>query len=198
MRVALTGFGRFPGAAVNPSADLANALVRRRRPALAVALSCHIFATRYAAVDRDLPGLFAARPEVVVMFGLAARTRSVRIETRARNVRTVLFPDASGCRPERAAIRHGAQPQLTTNAPVQRLLAAVRTRPVAARLSRDAGRYVCNYAYWRALERAARQPDRPLVLFVHIPKVAPGSPAFRRLVSAAEALLVELIAASRR
>jgi pyroglutamyl-peptidase len=73
-------------------------------------------------------------------------------------------------------------------------------------LSRDAGRYLCNYAYWRALERAPR--GRPLVQFVHIPRVrfnprprplkGRDQASFRRLVAAAEMLLIALIAARRR
>jgi len=76
------------------------------------------------------------------------------------------------------------------------LLGAVRARGFPAGLSRDAGRYLCNYAYWQALERA--RSGRPLVQFVHIPPVRPGRPQFGRLVAAAEALLIALMAASRR
>jgi hypothetical protein len=42
---------------------------------------------------------------------------------------------------------------------------------VAAAPSRNAGAYLCNYVYWRALEAAAR-PDGPgLGVFVHVPPV---------------------------
>ena len=111
MRVVLAGFGPFPGAPFNPSAVLVEALARRRRPALAgIELTTHIFATAYAAVDRDMPKLFATKPDIVLIFGLAGRRRELCIETRARNAVSVLFPDASGYRPksgliaERAAI----------------------------------------------------------------------------------------------
>ena len=65
MRVLVTGFGPFPGAPFNPSALLVKALARRRRPALAgIERSRHVFATAYAAVDRDLPKLLAGKPDV--------------------------------------------------------------------------------------------------------------------------------------
>src|SRR5712692_4936949 len=58
MRVLITGFGPFPGAPFNPSAALAKALARRRRPALAgIERSTYVFATTYASVDRELPKL---------------------------------------------------------------------------------------------------------------------------------------------
>ena len=207
MRVLLTGFGPFPGAPHNPSGDLAKALARRRRPALAaVKRSVHVFATIYASIDRELPALLAKRPDVVLMFGLAGRRRQLCIETRARNAVSVIFPDASGHRPPCNIIARGEPQVRKAAAPSVRLLAAVRQRHLPARLSRDAGRYLCNYAYWRALQRV--RGGRPLVQFIHIPpvrhKVLPRRQSGRRgpsladLVAAAEAVLIALIAATRR
>src|SRR5882672_5326382 len=96
--VLIIGFGRFPGAPFNPSGPLARAVAARRRPAFEGAdRVVHVFETSYAAVDRDLPKLLARhKPDIVLMFGLAGRTRFVRIETVARNARSVLFPDVTG------------------------------------------------------------------------------------------------------
>ena len=205
MRVLLIGFGPFPGAPFNPSAMLVKALARRRRPALAdIVRATHVLATTYAAVERDLPTLFAAKPDVVLMFGLAGRRRQLCIETRARNAISVLYPDAGGHRPQRGAIAPGGQPALRAAAPFAYLLGALRGSRISARLSRDPGRYLCNYAYWRALERVRN--ERPLVQFVHIPavRIAPRRqsrrhlPSLALLVTAAETLLIALIAASRR
>lgn len=81
--VLLTGFGPFPGARFNPSGPLAHGLARIRRPAFAdVRLIGHVFATRYRAVDDELPALVVRhKPDAVLMFGLATRARHVRIET---------------------------------------------------------------------------------------------------------------------
>jgi pyroglutamyl-peptidase len=206
MRVLLAGFGPFPGAPVNPTAVLVKALARRRRPSLAdLERTAHVFSTSYAAVDRDLPKLFAAKPDIVLVFGLAARRRQICIETRARNARTVLFPDAGGCRPSCSTIETGAPDALIGRAPFARLLGALRISRLPARLSRDAGRYLCNYAYWRALQQAPT--GRPLVQFVHIPVAALNAgrrhgkrrpPSLAELTSAAENLLIALAAASRR
>ena len=204
MRVLITGFGPFPGAPFNPSAALANALARRRRPALAgIERVVHVFATTYASVDRDLPKLLKQKPDIVLMFGVAGRRRQLCIETRARNAVSLLFPDASGHRPLRGVIKLHGPAALTGNAPFARLAGAAGTK---ARLSRDAGRYLCNYVYWRALEQV--RGTRPLVQFVHIPPVSIKPRRRRRskkspltlaqLLNPAEALLIALIAASRR
>jgi pyroglutamyl-peptidase len=206
MRVLLIGFGPFPGAPLNPSALLVKSLARRRRPAFAeIVRTTHVFATAYAAVDRDLPKLLAAGPDIVLMFGVAGRRRHLCIETRARNAVSLLFPDASGYRPRQGIIASGEPAALRGAAPFARLLGAVRASTVPARLSREAGRYLCNYAYWRALARS--HDGRPLVQFVHVPGVSLGPRRQRRgrrppplgaLVAGAERLLVALIAASRR
>jgi pyroglutamyl-peptidase len=206
MRVLLVGFGPFPGAPFNPSAVLVKALARRRRPALAeVVRTGHVIATTYAAVDHELPKLFAAKPDIVLMFGLAARRRHLCIETRARNAVSMLFPDASGYRPAGGVIVLHERAALQGGAPFADLLGALRRSSIPARLSRDAGRYVCNYAYWHALQQARH--GRPLVQFVHIPRMTFGpykrrrgrlSPSFRSLATAAESLLIALVAATRR
>ncbi len=204
MRVLLTGFGPFPGVPFNPSAVLVKALARRRRPALAeIARTTHIFATTYEAVDRDLPMLFAQKPDIVLMFGLAGNRRHICIETRARNSVSLLYPDAGRHRPQRGVIVPGG-PALQGRAPFADLLGALRGSAIPSRLSRDAGRYVCNYSYSRALERAGN--GQPLVQFVHIPRVRfdprrrrqSRSVTLRPLVIAAEKLLIALIAAKRR
>jgi pyroglutamyl-peptidase len=203
--VLITGFGRFPGAPFNPSGPLALALAKHRRPAFAgIRRAAHIFETSYAAVDRDLPKLIAKhKPVIVLMFGLAARTSFVRVETRAQNTRSVLFPDVNGFRPGDRAIVRG-KPALQGLAPFRRLLGAARAARVPARTSRDAGRYLCNYVYWRALE--ASRSGTPLAQFIHIPPVANGRrpPGRKRrmtqsaLLRAGEAILLALLAAQRR
>lgn len=203
LRVVIAGFGPFPGAPCNPSAALAQALACSRRPTLsALTRTAHVFATAYAAVDRDLDKLFAAKPDAVLMFGLAARRRHVCVETRARNAVSVLFPDVYGCRPKANAIAAKAPSWQRGNAPFVRLVNAMQTTGVAARLSRDAGRYLCNYAYWQALQRA--RTGTLLIAFVHIPLLRRAQRKAKRralsrqqLTRAGEAILIALAAAHR-
>lgn len=207
IRVLITAFGPFPGAPDNPTGPLATRLARLRRPGLHdVTRTAHLFFTSYGAVDRELPRLIQElRPDVVLMFGLAARTPWLRIETRARNAVTRLWPDmerratTTGCivpgGPAALGFRHGAQ----------LLVAAQRTR-LPVRSSRDAGRYVCNYLSWRALEAAARPQGPRVVAFVHVPKLrrGPARPGRRQrltlddLARAGEAVLRSMVAAARR
>jgi pyroglutamyl-peptidase len=208
LKVLIGGFGRFPGAPSNPSGLVATALARRRRPALAdVRRLAHVFAVRYADVDRELPALIAREhPDIVLLFGLASRARHLRIEQIARNRMSVLFPDAGGFRPARPAIAPG-RPALRNPRPLARLVEAARDAGVRAAPSRNAGSYLCNFIYWRALE-SARVPGGPrLVVFVHVPpvkrKARPKLTTRQRgyrlgdLVRASEAILIAMAALAR-
>lgn len=193
--ILIAGFGRFPGAPFNPSGPLARALARRRRPALRDArVVSHVFATSYAAVDRDLPELIARhRPDVVLLFGLATRAPCMRVEVRARNACSS-FPDVTRFKPASRTIEPRGPAALRGAAPFVRLVAAARSARVPARLSRDAGRYLCNYSYWHGLK--ASRSGTPLVQFIHIPPTRRISHA--RLLRAGEAILLALMAAQRR
>jgi pyroglutamyl-peptidase len=211
LTVLLTGFGPFPGAPVNPTAALVRRLTRRRAAGARVQRVSHVFPTRYDAVDEQLPGLLARhRPDALVMFGLAARRHHLSIETLARNRVSMWFADAGGRTALGAAISAGTVAQMRGRAPMRRLVAAASRARVDARLSRDAGRYVCNYVYWRALEAAERPGGPRLAVFVHVPKPRPDhrrrdparagrhrAYALPDLIRAGEAIVAAVIAAAR-
>jgi pyroglutamyl-peptidase len=205
MNILLTGFGPFPGAPFNPTGRLVEKLAASRKLARAgVRRAAHVFRTSYETVDRELPLLMAReKPDVLVMFGLASRTRHVCIETRARNARSRTIPDVGGSVADSGTIVLGAATSLELRAPAQRLARAARTAGVDARLSHDAGSYLCNYLCWRATEAAAQPGGPKLAAFVHVPLVGrPGSSrrgplTFDDLVRAGEAIVLAAMAAAR-
>jgi len=205
--ILITGFGPFPGAPYNPTELLVRQLGKLRRPALHdINVVTHIFATSYTAVDHELPALIAKhKPDALLMFGLAARTKYIRIEMRARNA-LALLPDATNAALKRHTIAPGAPLARAMTAPMRHLLAAARRARVLAALSRDAGRYLCNYLCWQAAEAVARPNGPRLAAFVHVPLVS-RSPrrrgAQRRftandLTRAGTCLLLAMAAAARR
>src|SRR5262249_50234893 len=153
--ILITGFGPFPGAPFNPTEPLVMELGRRRHPGNGRRV-VHVFQVSYEAIDRELPALIAGeKPDALIMFGLASRTRYLRVELRARNVRSRAMPAIGGFRRTAAAIDPRAPSTLPLHTPAQRLLRAARATGVPAALSHDAGRYLCNYLCWRAAEAAA-------------------------------------------
>ena len=208
IRILVTGFGPFPGASCNPTQALVARLLRLRRPAFAdLEISSHIFPVTYRAVDFELPQVLAKhRPQALLMFGLSGRTAHLRIETRARNAVTLLWPDAAHTRVRKGSI--GLGPDAMRFGPhTQRLLRAALGTGIDARPSRDAGSYLCNYLSWRAIESAGTDDHLRLASFVHIPPLARGNAAPRKgsaritledLVDAGEAMLLEMVKLARQ
>jgi pyroglutamyl-peptidase len=140
------------------------------------------------------------------MFGLASRTQFMRVETRARNAVTMLWPDAEQACLRKRSIDGSAQSRMFGPHTAKLLRAAVGTG-ADTRASRDAGSYLCNYLSWRAIESTSSAYGPALAAFVHIPllpRQAHGQhrrPAHRitleELVDAGEAMLLELIRLTR-
>ena len=208
LRMLVTGFGPFPGAPFNPTEPLIARLSRLRRPALSdVELAGHIFPVTYKDVDRELPHLLASRrPHALLMFGLASRTPHVRIETRARNAVTTLWPDAGRVKPRTGSIA-GGDDAMMFGPHTDRLLRAALASGIDARLSRNAGSYLCNYLSWRAIEATRRDGGPRLAAFVHVPPFPRGASqqrdaafaiAFEDMVDAGEAMLMEMVKLTRQ
>jgi pyroglutamyl-peptidase len=209
LRILITGFGPFPGAPFNPTQPLVGRLLRLRRPALGDAkLAGHIFPVTYRAVDRELPQLLARhRPQALLMFGLAGRTPYLRIETRARNAVTTLWPDADHALIRKGSISGGVDAMMF-GPHTAKLLRAADGTGVDARSSRDAGSYLCNYLSWRAIEAVGGNTDLQLAAFVHVPLVARAGEVRRKgkahrvtleeLVDAGEAMLLEMARLTRQ
>ena len=208
LRILITGFGPFPGAPYNPTQPLVARLTRLRRPALDdVELSSHIFPVTYTAVDRELPlALAKHKPHALLMFGLAGRTGYLRIETRARNAVTMLWPDAAQTRSRKGSITGGADAQ-RFGPHTAKLLRAATATGIDARASRDAGSYLCNYLSWRAIEAIDAGNGPRLAAFIHMPPLARSGDARRKgfpritleeLVDAGEAMLLEMVRLARK
>jgi len=209
LRILITGFGPFPGAPFNPTQPLVARLLRLRRPAPSdVELNGHIFPVTYKAVDHELPQLLAKhRPQALLMFGLATRTPYVRIETRARNAVTMLWPDADHAPVRKGSIAGGADAMMF-GPHTAKLLRAADSTGVDTRASRDAGSYLCNYLSWRAIEAVKTDGGPRLAAFVHVPllkrdgasqrKGAAHRVTLEQLVDGGEAMLLEMVRLTQR
>ena len=106
--------------------------------------------------DRAYPALAEAydksQHEAVLLFGLGAHaTNLLKIETRARNFDlSALFADAKGHR-RVGPIEKGADWHRPVTIDTDLVKQAVEESGIRARLSKDAGAYVCNHVLYEAL-----------------------------------------------
>lgn len=214
LRVAIAGFGPFPGIARNPSAEVVRRLSRMQRfRGSDIRLFSTTFPTAYAAAEKELTALLKSEPDAIVLFGVAGRRREVCIETLARNAVSILAPDNARFVPQERALIAGGVHRIPLRAPARRLLQAAKSAGVRARISNDAGSYLCNASFYRALYGTHALPKPPLVVFVHIPMPRtnrpprkprkrlrhplPPLPTFNALLRSAAAILAASISAAR-
>ncbi|MCJ8143774.1 peptidase C15 [Ancylobacter sp. A5.8] len=172
-RILITGFGPFPGAPVNPSAALARLLVRPGKSARELL----VLPTTWAQARGFGEELERRQPDIVLMIGLAARRRALCVETRAVN-HAGGFPDVRRRRPASRALRRFGPREIACAAAPVPLVHALRQAGLPARVSRDAGRYICNALAFEAYGWAARDSGR-LAIFVHIPSPRSALPRAR-------------------
>jgi pyroglutamyl-peptidase len=211
--VLVTGFGPYPKVRVNPTGALALRIGRSprfRRFGLDVA--AHVFETSYAAAGRDIgPLLDRLAPVACLHLGLAPRAPKVRVETRGENRTRSLAVDVRGRLPGRRALVPGGPAALRGAGLAAAVRAGLARAGIPARLSNDAGAYLCNAVYYWSLLQASRSGGLRPTLFVHLPWPAPaagGRPSARRrprppptmasLAAGLEAVALALAVAARR
>ncbi|MFN8535309.1 MAG: pyroglutamyl-peptidase I [Dehalococcoidia bacterium] len=165
-RVLLTGFGPFDGMPVNPS----EAIVAGLAAGQPASLQTRIFPVDYDEVDRLLPAAIAeVRPEIVLLFGVAGSSDRVRVETTARNRDDSVNPDLRGERRRHRPIDPAGPATLLGTLPVAAILDALERAGIPAVRSDDAGGYLCNHAYYRAIRTLDALDLLATVGFVHVP-----------------------------
>jgi pyroglutamyl-peptidase len=211
LKVLVAGFGPFPGAAQNPSGQLARTVAHSRRAASSgTEIISAVIPTVYGEVSSTLSHVLTAeKPDAMLMFGLAGSTSFMRIERRAVNVASGIHPDAAGKKPTHHSLIAGSPQFLYARAPVNRLLAAARGAGAEAKLSVNAGSYICNAAFFHTLDAARKTHAPKWVAFVHIPwprgrrprksrMRRSRSPSTHTLNRAGEEILMALIAVARK
>ncbi|MBI3507513.1 MAG: hypothetical protein HY059_21970 [Proteobacteria bacterium] len=162
-RILLTGFERFGPHKTNPTQALAERLdgewfgdARVVGRVLPVSIG-KIGAALAAAIDET-------DPVAIVALGLAAGEPCVRIERVAKNGLKFPYPDNDGKRPTGKIDRKGPATRMA-NLPFNAILKRLLGAGIPARLSDDAGLYLCNAALWHLMALAGRRPCG----FVHLP-----------------------------
>jgi pyroglutamyl-peptidase len=173
VRILVTGFGPFPGAAANPSQAVLRLLARDHARALAragVDLRLACLPVVHAGAQARLEALRARhKPHAVLHLGLAARRRRLTLEARASNRMSLLAADASGARAGERLLEPGGPAARRTRAPLPHMLADLRGRGLAAALSQDAGAYLCNQTLYASL-----MGPIPAAAFLHLPRPRPS------------------------
>jgi pyroglutamyl-peptidase len=164
-RILITGFGPFPGAPSNPTMAIVRHLLRSRRQRfIGVEFLARFLPTEWSMLPGFARTISQCRPDAILMFGLAGRRRKFTPEARAVNHASLLRIDADGRTPRVRQLTHGGPGFRKSTVDPVLLTARMRAAGLPARISRDAGDYLCNALLWTALETGVP------AIFVHVPR----------------------------
>ena len=148
-RILVTGFGPFPGMPENPTADLVRSLPRRL---MGLKVHRRVLPVSWARSPEHLQrAVDQVVPHLALMLGVAGQDQTGRLETQALN-RMDGRPDADGALllPGPIEPKRRMEHALKCHWPTEQLVDALRARNHDLVCSEDAGRYLCNYTYYRA------------------------------------------------
>lgn len=166
-RLLVCGFGPFPAAPRNPSAIVIDALAAAGwSPPGAETDYLTLPVSWTASVQLILDALRARPADGVLVVGVATSADAFRVETLGRNRASRSLPDHDGALWEGHVISADGPGVIASTAPTDMVLEALMQANLAARLSDDAGDYLCNFTLYSLLAAEAA----PSVGFLHVPQ----------------------------
>lgn len=196
--ILVTGFEPFGGETVNASWEAAKKLEGWRYGeyvAVARLLPC----AYNSSVKKLIHAIETLRPEAILMTGQAARRGAVCVERFARNLDDAAAADNDGALRTALRISRAAPEWLEAAAPVSAMARAIKEAGIPARVSTNAGSFVCNHLYFGALQYLSDKRLAIPAVFVHLPvtpeQTPPGASA-KRMTSALAADALRVAAAA--
>lgn len=186
----VTGFGPFGPHATNVSEQAAARLDGLELDGFVIrALQLPVAFERAVALLEE--ALETERPAAVLATGIHRDPAGFRIELAARNERDDPLPGVDGVQVRGGTIEDGGPPMVFSTLPVGAIKRALEEEGLAAELSDDAGRFLCNAVFYWLARRV------PQVGFLHVPPAPDGLEAVTRGVRAAARATAERLAAQR-
>ena len=186
MKLLITAFEPFGGRTHNTSADLLHALLQTQKPAFINEITQEVLPVDFkTAWPRLRTTITESQPDFILLMGENNR-EGVSIERFARNKKTYIN--------ENSLISLGSPKLFETQIDVRALHASLRSTRRAygtfCRLSMNAGSYLCNFIYFKTLQKETCIPS----LFLHVQALPPEK--FKELqtqfVSVVQAILMSI------
>ena len=168
MRVLVTGFEPFNGAASNPSQAVAEALdgVKIGDITIIGRVLPVVFATVPGAIEALLDEL---RPDAVIATGLAANDTAIRLEWFGSNKMESDAPDNAGIAPEAQPIDLDGPAVRQSTIDLKSAAALLKAAKIPVRLSFRAGTHCCNLLLYTMIGQIEDRGWSTQTAFIHLP-----------------------------
>jgi pyroglutamyl-peptidase len=173
--ILVTGFEPFGGETVNASWEAAQKLEGWRHGG-AVATARVLPCAYDASVKQLISAIETLRPDALLMTGQSARRGVVCVERFAHNLDDASAPDNDGVLRRALRISRAAPDWLEAVAPARIIARAINEAGISARVSKNAGAFVCNHLYFAALQYLRDRKSAIPAVFVHLPVTPEQTP----------------------
>ena len=170
--ILVTGFEPFGGETVNASWEAAKKLDGWRLGD-AVAVARQLPCAYDACIAAFVQAFEHLKPEIVLMTGQAARRSVISVERVGRNIAGGRTPDNRGL--VRAAVAVEG-PWRIEAAAAANVASAIRAAGLSARVSTNAGDFVCNHLFYGALRHLQQSAPATPAVFIHLPAAPEQTP----------------------
>lgn len=167
MKLAVTGFGPFPGCDHNPAEAIAKEAARvisAEHPEIEVV--CEILPVEFSGGREAIERLHREGADAVISIGVAMGRPVPCIERIGLNLQDSTVPDNAGVIKKNASVYHKAELALETSLNVHAVVDAARAAGQDVKVSTSAGTYVCNTVFYSALRTMCGK-----AVFIHVPSL---------------------------
>lgn len=191
-KILVTGFTPFPGAPVNPTELLIKRLPKRLgQHQHGVDYCFDVLPTTWEGRETVTDPLRQdVQPDAIVHFGVDGTRKDINVESRAVNHAIRVRLDSAGKSPNNPELDPKGKRARTATLPAGPLVSAARNSGAPAKISVNAGTYLCNATLWDSIGSGIPS------IFVHVPPLPRTKrdprPSFAVMENAAVSLLKEL------
>jgi len=154
IRILVTAFGAFPGAPSNPTMAIAAQLQKRARAfrRTGIEIRTLVLPVIFAGTSERLAHAIRDNaPDAVLHLGLAGRRKIISVEARALNRLTIIHNDVKRKLSGTIQVEKHGEPVRRSRFAAARLAASMSSGAALARVSVDAGHYLCNQVLYLSL-----------------------------------------------
>lgn len=168
--ILLTGFNRFADLEANPSELIVEAIAGRSRAAGRADVVTEVLPTEYRRAGERIRELIRQlKPDAILGLGVAAGSRSFRLERIALNLDDSNEPDNAGEIALGRRIEAEGPAACSSNLPLTPMLDALERLGIPAVISNHAGAFVCNHVFYLARYHVEQSGIPCRCGFIHVP-----------------------------
>ncbi len=167
MKLLLTAFDPFGGAAVNPALEAVKLVADQIGDVTVVKVE--VPTVFHKSIDVVALAIERERPDVVLCIGQAGGRFDLTPERVAINVDDARIKDNEGNQPIDVPVFADGAPAYFTTLPVKAMVAKIREAGVPASVSNSAGTFVCNHLMYGVLYTLEKKYPGVRGGFMHVP-----------------------------